>query len=402
MDGMGSITPHSTPTSPPYPLHPSILPHLDPTYRNFYNSHLINSQVVHHQPLPVSRSSSILLPGASDPLSVGEVVDLQIPAKGDDEDGNETPIPIRVFIPAGPTPTGGWPLCMYFHGGGWVLGGIDTENTVCSNLCKRGEVVVVTVDYRLAPENPYPAALIDCQTTLLHILTHPALLPINSSLLALAGSSAGGNIAAVLSHRLTSPELFSDFKSRYLTVPKLQLLIVPVMDNTAVPLLDSGHSLPSQSLSASSSSSSISSSSSSSSNSNPRQPSTNSYPSWTQNQHTPALPAAKMLWFRNHYLPSPSTWSDPGASPLLHESGWEKLPRTLVVVGGLDVLRDEGVRYAEKVGMGKGKGKCRLVEWEGMPHPFLAMDGVLKQGADTITYMVEELRDVFWKDRESK
>ncbi|PQE29623.1 lipase protein [Rutstroemia sp. NJR-2017a BBW] len=167
------------------------------------------------------------------------------------------------------------------------------------------------------------------------------------------------------------------------------------MDNTAMPSeFDSGES----SLSASSSSSSISSSSSSASSSST--PGTKSYPSWTLNQHTPALPAAKMLWFRQHYLPTPHTWSDPGASPLLYESGWENLPRTLVVVGGLDVLRDEGVKYAEKVGI--GEGRCRLVEWEGMPHPFLAMDGVLKQGAETISYMVEELRDVFWKDRKSK
>ncbi|PQE29622.1 Alpha beta hydrolase fold-3 protein [Rutstroemia sp. NJR-2017a BBW] len=171
---MGSITPTPTRTSPPYPLHPSILPHLDPVYLNFYNTHLINSQVVHHQPLSVSRSSSILLPGASDPVSVGEVRDLQIPfpnhvnadskdgqserdnkdgqSEEDNKDGKESRIPIRAFIPAGPTPKGGWPLCMYFHGGGWVLGGIDTENTVCSHLCKRGEVVVVTP----RPRKPLP------------------------------------------------------------------------------------------------------------------------------------------------------------------------------------------------------------------------------------------------------
>ncbi|KAM3074346.1 hypothetical protein ACMFMF_006360 [Clarireedia jacksonii] len=373
---MGSITPTPTPTrsptSPPYPLHPSILPHLDPTYRDFYNTHLLNAQVVHHQPLSVSRSSSILLPGASDPLSVGSVHDLRIPqpssSKKEDENNVESgSIPVRAFIPEGPAPNGGWPLCMYFHGGGWVLGGIDTENTVCSHLCKRGEVVVVTVDYRLAPENPYPAALNDCQNALLHILAHPNLLPINPSLLALAGSSAGGNIAAVLSHRLTSPELISNAhhppKKGNLPTPKLQLLIVPVMDNTAMPSESPGNGR-SSSPALSRSSSSSSSASFSSSYSPSYQPTT--YPSWTQNQHTPALPAAKMLWFRNHYLPSPDTWSEPGASPLLHDSGWEKLPRTLVVVGELDVLRDEGVRYAEKV----GDEKCRLVVWEGMPHPF--------------------------------
>lgn len=60
----------------------------------------------------------------------------------------ESEIDVRVFIPKGEEPGGGWPLCMYSHGGGWVLGGIETENTVCTNLCQRGEVVVVSVDYR--------------------------------------------------------------------------------------------------------------------------------------------------------------------------------------------------------------------------------------------------------------
>lgn len=159
---------------PPYPLHSSILPKLDLTYTSFYNKHLINNQVVHHQPLQISRSSSILLPGASDPLPVGEILDLNIPFDhtGTSDNGRETEdgedveskevykttssrtperekgIDIRVFIPKGEKPDGGWPLCMYFHGGGWVLGGIDTENTVCTNLCQRGEVVVVSVDYR--------------------------------------------------------------------------------------------------------------------------------------------------------------------------------------------------------------------------------------------------------------
>ncbi|KAB8293775.1 hypothetical protein EYC80_009260 [Monilinia laxa] len=261
-------------------------------------------------------------------------------------------IDVRVFIPKGEKPEGGWPLCMYFHGGGWVLGGIETENTVCTNLCSRGEVVVISVDYRLAPENPYPTAPNDCQTALLSILTHPThySLPINPSLLALSGSSAGGNIAAVLSHR---------FSSLPTPIPiSLQLLIVPVTDNSA---------------------------------------SAKAYASWRENEFSPALPAEKMLWFRRHYLPNEENWEDVDASPLLNVGGWEKQPRTLVVVGELDVLRDEGVVYVEKVE--RAGVECRLEVMKGMPHPFLAMDGVLKQGADTITYMVEELRDVFWKGK---
>ncbi|APA08470.1 hypothetical protein SS1G_02163 [Sclerotinia sclerotiorum 1980 UF-70] len=374
---MGSITPSSETSSassistcsctsphPPYPLHPSVLPKLDPTYKSFYDTHLVNNQVVHHQPLHISRSSSILLPGASDPLSVGSIFDLKIPfndshevdigneKKGDRINEGNGEISVRVFIPKGEKPDGGWPLCMYFHGGGWVLGGIETENTGCTHLCQRGEVVVVSVDYRLAPENPYPTAPNDCQTALLSILTHPThySLPINPTLLALSGSSAGGNIAAVLSHRFSS--LFPHFRI------SLQLLIVPVTDNTASP---------------------------------------STYPSWKENEFSPALPAEKMMWFRNYYLPDQVKWGDVDASPLLNDGGWEEQPRTLVVVGELDVLRDEGIAYAGMVG--SAGVKCRLEVMRGMPHPFLAMDGVLKQGAQTITYMVEELRDVFWKGK---
>ena len=177
---MGSTTPSSETSSspssfstcscishhPPYPLHSTILPKLDETYKSFYNTHLINKQVVHHQSLHISRASSVLLPGASDPLPVGSIFDLKIPQPSGSESGvgseceeeseskgeYDSEINVRVFIPRGEKPEGGWPLCMYFHGGGWVLGGIDTENTVCTHLCQRGEVVVVSVDYRY--ENP--------------------------------------------------------------------------------------------------------------------------------------------------------------------------------------------------------------------------------------------------------
>jgi len=100
-----------------------------------------------------------------------------------------------------------------------------------------------------------------------------------------------------------------------------------------------------------------------------------------------------MLWFRNHYLPDEKRWREPEASPLLYESGWKGQPKALVVVGELDVLRSEGEMYAEKL---RGSGvDVDLRVFKGMPHPFLAMDGVLSQGRETITAMVEKLREVF-------
>lgn len=131
---------------PPYPLHESVKHLLDPEYVDFYNHHVINNQQVHLQPIAASRTSGVLIPGAGPMLEVGKTQDFIVQRLA-----TEGPaVPIRVFTPKGEVPAGGWPVMLYFHGGGWVLGNIDTENVVCSNLCVRGNCVVVTVDYRYA------------------------------------------------------------------------------------------------------------------------------------------------------------------------------------------------------------------------------------------------------------
>lgn len=129
---------------PPYPLHPSITSRLDPVYARFYNEHIIDKQQVHLQSIEASRSSGILIPGAGPKYPVGKTEDLTIPrtqSAGPD-------IRIRCFTPEGKKPEKGWPVLLYYHGGGWVLGNIDTENVIATNLCGRANTVVVNVDYR--------------------------------------------------------------------------------------------------------------------------------------------------------------------------------------------------------------------------------------------------------------
>lgn len=142
----------SQPPQPPYPLHESIRDKLHPDYTAFYNTHIIHQQQVHHQPINVSRSSGILIPGAGPLVPVGQVQDIhvdRVETKADSgPDPESSSIPVRVFTPPGPVPVGGWPVFLYLHGGGWVLGNIDTENVVCRHVCVRAECVVVTVDYR--------------------------------------------------------------------------------------------------------------------------------------------------------------------------------------------------------------------------------------------------------------
>lgn len=129
---------------PPYPLHPTIASRIDPEYAAFYNANVISKQQVHLQPISASRSSGILIPGAGPLLPVGKTEDFSI--KRTSSSGPD--VKVRCFTPEGDAPEGGWPGLVYFHGGGWVLGSIDTENVVCTNICKRGKCVVVTVDYR--------------------------------------------------------------------------------------------------------------------------------------------------------------------------------------------------------------------------------------------------------------
>jgi acetyl esterase/lipase len=131
-------------TQPPYPLHESVKDLLDPEYVAFYNEHVINNQQVHLQPVDASRTSGVLIPGAGPMLNVGKTQDITVQRRATEG----PPILIRAFTPKGHAPPAGWPVMLYFHGGGWVLGNIDTENVVCSNLCVRGNCVVITVDYR--------------------------------------------------------------------------------------------------------------------------------------------------------------------------------------------------------------------------------------------------------------
>jgi triacylglycerol lipase len=110
-------------------------------------------------------------------------------------------------------------------------------------------------------------------------------------------------------------------------------------------------------------------------------------------EFAPALPAAKMLWYRNHYLPKEEDWTHPEASPLFYTGDWSALPRALIMVGELDVLRREGEQYGEK--LTEAGVQVDLQVMKGMPHPFLAMDGVLKEGKRSITLMCDLLKDVF-------
>ncbi|GAB7349351.1 hypothetical protein MBLNU459_g8483t1 [Dothideomycetes sp. NU459] len=326
---------------PPYPLHPSVAHLLDPEYVTFYNQNTQYLQQVQYLSVQAARVSGLPV-GAGAAQECGSIKDYEISRT---ETGGAG-LMVRVFTPKGTVPEGGWPVAIWFHGGGWVLGDINTENVVCSHMCSRSKCVVVTVDYRLAPENPYPAAVDDAWDAVCWISKRgPELLSIDASRIAVGGSSAGGNLAAIVAQR-----------SVVAGGPKflVQFLNVPVMDNTAMP---------------------------------------HNNESYRAYEFTPALPAEKMLWYRRHYLPDEKDWAAPEASPLFWVGDWDRLPPALVVVGELDVLRSEGEQYADKLKAAGVDVDLRIMK--GMPHPFLAQDAVLQAGRDAITCICETLSSVF-------
>ncbi|KAG5341395.1 hypothetical protein C0989_010924 [Termitomyces sp. Mn162] len=186
--------------------------------------------------------------------------------------------------------------------------------------------VVISVDYRLAPENPYPAAVEDAIDALDWVMQNGSnSLGINTSRIAVGGSSSGGNLAAILCLKAAernppTPLVF-------------QLLVVPVIDNTVS--VDN---------------------------------------SWASNQNSPWLSPDRMLWFRNNYLPNPEDLTKWDASPIFAPKELlEKVPEAWIGVAELDILKEEGVLYGEKL---RELGvKVETVIYDGAPHPIMAMDG---------------------------
>ncbi|KFA64294.1 hypothetical protein S40285_06055 [Stachybotrys chlorohalonatus IBT 40285] len=333
---------------PPYPLHDSIKDLVDPEYAAFYNEYLLNAPQVHYQPVAASRVGGRIIPGGTDPVPVGRTIDFNVSRK----ESTGPDVLVRAFVPPGEPPASGWPIFLWYHGGGWVLGNIDSENSLCTNICTRANCVVITTDYRLAPENPFPAAVHDAWEAVLWVVTGAAEAQLDSTLdlakLSVGGSSAGGNLAAIMTQKALGHKEF-DSQPGFC----YQVLVVPVTDNTAT---------------------------------------VESSKTYKSHEYTAALPVEKMLWYRRHYLPNEADWKSPEASPLLASSEvFAKLPPAFVIVAGLDVLRWEGEEYARRMNMGGAKAEVHVVE--GVPHPFIVMDAVLQKGRDGVKLVCDRIAE---------
>ena len=269
-------------------------------------------------------------PRAAGP-DVGNVEDRTVP-------GPAGEIPVRVFTPEGAGP---FPILMWYHGGGWVIGNVRTHDAICRHLCVQAGCVVVSVDYRLAPEHKYPAAADDCYAATAWAAANAASLNGDASRLAVGGDSAGGNLSAVVS-----------LMARDKGGPHLvhQLMVYPVTEYRV---------------------------------------DTSSY---IENADGYLLTRDGMVWFWGHYLGNEGDGAEAYASPM-RASDLSSLPQALVITAEFDPLRDEGEEYARRLTQAGVPTAC--TRYDGMVHGFFGMPDLMDKGRQAIAEASAALREAF-------
>lgn len=262
--------------------------------------------------------------------AVGMPLRTDVRVRGRVADLDTTSCPVRIYRPFGITEA--LPGIVYFHGGGWVTGGLDSHEGTCRLLAAEARAVVVSVDYRLAPEHPFPAAVDDGVAAYRWCVDHAGELGVVATRIGVMGDSAGGTLAAV-----TARACALEGAVRRRPAPVAQGLVYPATD---AHLTSRSHDLFAEGF---------------------------------------FLSRDDMEWFRGHYLPNRSDWDDRRASPLLAEQ-FEGLPPALVVTAGFDPLRDEGDAYAAKL-VDAGVPVIHRC-YDDMVHGFFGM-GVIPGGLDT-------------------
>jgi len=239
--------------------------------------------------------------------------------------GPNGPIPFRRYWPMGATAKT-LPTLIYYHGGGFVIGTLETHDSTCRRMCNVSGLQVIAIDYRLAPEHPFPVPVDDAVAAFKHIAANAAAFDTQADKLAVGGDSAGGNLAAVICQVQ---------KQSGGAMPSFQLLIYPATDN---------HS-----------------------ESASRRELGDGY----------FLTTALMKWFFDHYAPKGVDRTDPRISPLFTRD-LSGLPPAFVLTAGFDPLRDEGKAYAERL-MQAGI-KVTYTNYPGTIHGFFSLTRFLKQG----------------------
>ncbi|HEX2850002.1 MAG TPA: alpha/beta hydrolase [Acidimicrobiales bacterium] len=277
-----------------------------------------------------ARNAYLLMVAAGgEPPALASIDDRRIP-------GPDGDMAIRVYRPnGGEAPR---PVVVYYHGGGFTIGSIETHDPVCRTLAAQAEALVVSVEYRLAPEHPFPAATDDAFAALQWVGEHAAEIGGDPSRIAVAGDSAGGNLAAV-----------SAIAARDAGGPAVcfQALVYPTTDAKM------------------------------------------RFPSIDENGEMPILPRRSMEWFYEQYKSDVDDWR---ATPI-DVDDLSGLPPAVVITAEYDPLRDEGEAYGEKL---RAAGvPVTGKRYDGMAHAFVQMLGVLEPARDAMALIASELKRAF-------
>ena len=267
-------------------------------------------------------------------VDIGKTMDIDIP-------GPNGAVPLRIYHPVGMTAP--LPVLVYYHGGGWVVGSRDTHDSLCRLIANSGPFVVVSVDYRMGPEDPFPAAVEDSVAALNWTAENIADYNGDPENIAVGGDSAGGNLSAVVSIIARNEKTY---------MPKFQWLIYPATQ---------------------------------------MEMSTPSHENYAEGYF---LTRPLMEYFQRQYLKNDADKKDWRASPLLSDS-LAGLPPALIQTAGFDPLQDEAIAYAER--MNKEGSKATHTHYEGMLHGFINLGGVIDKATDCVNEGVAALRDAFSK-----
>lgn len=276
------------------------------------------------------------LPQVGEPEAVGKVVNHTISGPGGE-------IPVRIYYPKESKTS--YPGLVFFHGGGWVLGNLDSHDGVCRSLTNHANCVTISVDYRLAPENKFPAAVEDAYTAAQYVYEHPDEFLVDRSRIAVGGDSAGGNLAAVVAHLAKekgTPEIC------------YQLLIYPSTGAGVTPTPVSR----------------------------------------VENAEGYFLTAGMMDWFIDCYLNSEEEKQNPQVTPIFYED-LTGLPPAMVLTAEFDPLRDEGEAYAKR--LEEAGVEVENFRYDGTIHGFVSMFTVIDKGKEALERAGKGLANAFNK-----
>jgi acetyl esterase len=251
-------------------------------------------------------------------------------------EGPRGPIPIRIYRP---TLSDRNPVTVFFHGSGFVICSIETHDAMCRQICRRGHSVVVSVDYRLAPENKFPAGPDDCYAATVWAAAHATSIGGDPKRLAVCGDSAGGNMAAVVCLRARD-EGGPDIKA--------QILLYPVTDHYSV-----------------------------------------ERPSYTERGAGFGLTREGMMRFWDLYLADTSEGAHPYASPM-RAMDFSRLPKAYVITGEYDLLRDEGEDFARA--LGEAGVQVDFKRYHDMNHGFLNWVGLVDRSTEAMDALAVWMR----------